>query len=80
MIRTDVISFGEENIREGIGKETTVKGVGDLTLSSGLELVMERTYDATTKRHGEEPATGQAKDGGAKKDIINDAHDRLWRH
>ena len=69
MIRTDVISFGEENIREGIGKETTVKGVGDLTLGSGSDLVMERTYEVTTKIHGEEPATVQAKDGGAKRDI-----------
>ena len=69
MIRTDVISFGEENIREGIGKETTVKGVGDLTLASGSDLAMERTYEVTTKLHGEEPATVQAKDGGAKKDI-----------
>ena len=46
-----------------------MKGVGDLTLSSGLEPAMERTNDATAKRHGEELATGQVKDGGAKKDI-----------
>ena len=69
MVKTGGADVGEKNIREGTGKETIVKGVGDLTLSSGLELVMERTNEATAQRQGKELATDQVKDGGAKKDI-----------
>ena len=69
MVKTGGADVEEKNIRERTGKETIVKGVGDLTLSSGLELVMERTNEATAQRQGKELATDQVKDGGAKKDI-----------
>ena len=69
VVKTGGADVGEEIIQEGTGKETIVKGVGDLTLSSGLEPAMERTNGGTAKRHNEEPTTDQGKDGGAKKNV-----------
>ena len=57
-----MISFVEENIREGTGKKTTVAEVGDLVLVKASDFAKRGTYGVIMEIHGEESATVHTKD------------------
>ena len=69
MLRANLTSFVEENIREGTGKKTTVAEVGDLVLVKASDFAKRGTYGVITEIHGEESATVHTKDGDIKRAI-----------